>query len=338
MSTEQPTEKNSSSAEIASADPSPEGRQMTLRDDLKHCGCGFLMGATDVVPGISGGTMALIVGIYERLVSAISHIDRTFLQHVLARRFRRAAQHADLRFLVVLGCGILLGAGGLASVIKVLLTDHRTLTYAAFTGMILASSLLVARQVQLWSMKRAGLLLLAATGAWWLITLPSLQNPPDSMVYLFFCGMIGISAMILPGISGAFILLLLSRYETVLNAIRSFVHLELSAAVLTTLVVFSLGCLTGLLAFSRILKQLLRTHHDATIAVLCGLMLGSLYRLWPFQQDLTPNVMELKHKLFEHVWPSSTGEIWPAAFTAVVAGGLVLTLDAVGRRIGHPAL
>lgn len=338
MSTEQPTEKQSSSADLASASPSPEDRQMTLREDLKHCGCGFLMGAADVVPGVSGGTMALIVGIYERLVAAISHIDRTFLQHVLNRRFRQAAQHADLRFLVGLGCGILLGAGGLASVMKVLLTDHRTLTYAAFTGMILASSLLVARQVQLWSMQRAGLLLLAATGAWWLVTLPSLQNPPNSMVYLFFCGMIGISAMILPGISGAFILLLLSRYETILNAIRSFVHLELSVAVLTTLIVFSLGCLTGLLVFSRVLKRLLTTFHDETIAVLCGLMLGSLYRLWPFQKDLTPDVMELKHKLFEHIWPSNTGEIWPAAFTAVIAGALVLTLDAVGQRMSNTSL
>jgi putative membrane protein len=334
MPTEQPTEPNSSSAYRTSGSPLPEARQMTLRDDLKHCGCGFLMGAADIVPGVSGGTMALIVGIYERLVSAISHIDREFLQHVLSRRFRQAAEHADLRFLVGLGCGILLGAGGLASVMKVLLTDHRTLTYAAFTGMILASSLLVARQVRLWSMLHVGLLLLAAAGAWWLVTLSTLQNPPNSLVYLFFCGMIGISAMILPGISGAFILLLLSRYETVLNAIRSFVHLELSVEVITTLVVFSLGCLTGLLAFSRVLKKLLTTYHDSTIAVLCGFMLGSLYRLWPFQKDLTPDVRELKHKLFEHIWPANlTNEVWQAAFTAVIAGALVLTLDTVGRRM-----
>lgn len=225
------------------------------------------------------------------------------------------------------------GAGGLASVMKLLLNEHRSYTYAAFTGMILASSLIVSRRVPQWTLQRIVLLILAACGAWWLVTLSALQNPPDSMFYLFFCGMIGICAMILPGISGAFILLLLSRYETVLNAIRSFVHLDLSANVLMTLVVFSTGCLTGLLTFSRVLRRLLANHHDSTIAVLCGFMLGSLYRLWPFQRDLTPEIADFKHKTLEHYVPNVlTSEVWSAAFIAVVAAALVLTLDVVASR------
>ncbi len=292
------------------------------------------MGAADIVPGVSGGTVALIVGIYERLVRAISHFDRQFLQHLADGQVRKAARHTDLRFLVALGCGVLLGAGGLATVIEVLLTDKRTLTYAAFTGMILASSLLVAAQVNSWPVQRLGLLILATVLAWWLTTLSVVQNPPDSLVYLFFCGMVGICAMILPGISGAFILLLLSRYETILTNIRSFVHMELNAQVLTTLVVFSVGCGTGLLVFSRLLQKLLALHRDPTIAVLCGLMLGSLYRLWPFQRDLTPTVADLKHKTFEHFMPSVfSSEVWLVIFASVLACALVLTLDAVARRL-----
>ena len=140
--------------------------------------------------------------------------------------------------------------------------------------------------------------------------------------------------MILPGISGAFILLLLSRYETILTNIRSFVHMELNAQVLTTLVVFSVGCGTGLLVFSRLLQKLLALHRDPTIAVLCGLMLGSLYRLWPFQRDLTPTVADLKHKTFEHFMPSVfSSEVWVVIFASVLACALVLTLDAVARRL-----
>lgn len=292
------------------------------------------MGAADIVPGVSGGTMALIVGIYERLIAAISRIDREFIGHFLSRRFRAAFDHADLRFLIVLGFGILTGAGGLASVMKLLLSEHRGNTYAAFTGMILASSLIVSRRIPRWNAQRIGLLVLAACGAWWLVTLSALQNPPDSLLYLFFCGTIGICAMILPGISGAFILLLLSRYETVLDAIRSFVHLDLSLDVLTTLVVFSAGCLSGLLIFSRVLRRLLANHHDSTIAVLCGFMLGSLYRLWPFQRDLAPEVEDFKHKTLEHFLPADlTSEVWSATLIAVVAAALVLTLDVVASRV-----
>lgn len=335
MSTETPPPGDHSGSSLTPDSNQPINASLTLRDDVRHGAFGFLMGAADIVPGVSGGTMALIVGIYARLVTAISHIDRTFIQHLLARRFAAAIQHADLRFLVCLGIGVVVGAGGLASVMKVLLADYRTVTYAAFAGMILASTLLVARQISAWTAKRVVVLLLAALFAWWLVTLSALQNPPDSKVYLFVCGMVGICAMILPGISGAFILLLMSRYETVLNAIRSFVHLEITLDVLLTLVVFATGCLTGLLAFSRVLRRMLTNHHDATISVMCGFMLGSVYRLWPFQRDLTPEIEDLKHKTFEHFLPSElNGEVWTAVVAAVVAGIVVLSLDAAARQVG----
>lgn len=322
--------------------PEPPGvdetvtEQVSIGHDVKNAGCGFLMGAADIVPGVSGGTMALIVGVYERLVTAISHFDRTFIGQVRSGSVRDAARHVDLRFLAALGCGIVVGAGGLASIMKHLLIEHRSVTYAAFTGMILASSLLVARQIQTWQPRKVVLLVLAAAAAWWIVTLSALQNPPDSLIYLFVCGMIGICAMILPGISGAFILLLMSRYETVLNAIRSFVHMEITVDVLATLLVFSAGCATGLLAFSKVLRKLLATHHDSTVAVMCGFMLGSLYKLWPFQHDLTPEVEDLKHKTFEHFMPSGmSSDVLIAGLAVVVAVVLVLALDAIANRLSR---
>jgi len=304
-----------------------------ITQDLKHCSCGFLMGTADIVPGVSGGTMALIVGVYERLITAISRTDIRFVRHLMAGQFRDAAERIDLRFLSALGCGILVGAGGLASVMKSLLTDHRTMTYAAFSGMILASSLLVARRVRVWNQMQVGLMLLAGVFACWLVTRPALQNPPDSHWYLFLCGVIGITAMILPGISGAFILLLLSRYDTMLTAIHSVVHGEITGDVLGTIAIFAAGCACGLVSFSRVLRRLLSGWHDSTIAVLCGFMLGSLYRIWPFQKDLTPDVEDVKHKIFEHFLPQGfSGEVWAAVILGVMSGGIVLALDGlVGR-------
>ena len=316
-------------SEDAGSIPASDGSSgQAWTDDLKHAACGFLMGTADVVPGVSGGTVALIVGIYERLIAAVSRVDATFVRFLKSRQWAAAFRHADGRFLAAVGAGIVTGAGGLASVIKWLLSEHRSLTFAAFSGMILASSLIVSRRVASWTAGRIGLLLLAAATAWWIATLPALRNPPDSQAYLFFCGMLGISAMILPGISGAFILLLLNRYETVLTAIRSFVHLDITADVIITLAVFAAGCLSGLLMFSRFLERLLERRHDATVAVLCGFMLGSLYRLWPFQQDLTPEITDLQEKQFQHVLPDAlTGDVWAGMLTTAAAAVAVLLLD-----------
>ena len=220
------------------ASPANAGAATRPVSVLRTAGCGFLMGAADIVPGVSGGTVALILGIYERLLTAISRCDRDLLRTVADRRWRVAADRIDLKFVVSLGAGILCGAGGLATVMKHLLTEHRSLTYAAFAGMIVASSFLVAKRVSQWNMQNYGALLLGAIIALRLVTLPALQNPPDTLWYLFICGMIGISAMILPGVSGAFLLLLLRRYDVVVDAIRSIVHGDVTLVTITTVMVF----------------------------------------------------------------------------------------------------
>ena len=309
------------------------GPAFDVSTHLRTAGCGFLMGAADIVPGVSGGTVALILGVYERLVNAISQCNTTFVKLLLARKWKDAAEHIDLKFVVALGFGIATGIVSLASLMNHLLTNQMSLTFAAFSGMILASSLLVARQISAWKIEHAGMLLAGICIALRLVTLPALQNPPDTLWYMFFCGMIGITAMILPGISGAFILLLLSRYHFITESIKGALHGELSVNVVLSLSVFALGCLTGLLSFSRVLKWLLSKHHDFTMAMLCGFMLGSLYKLWPFQRDMTPELTKFKYKVFAHYIPDVFTNQVVAAISLCVAGVVVvLALDFVSNR------
>ena len=173
------------------------------------------MGAADVIPGVSGGTVALVLGIYHRLVTAISHFDQRLLGHLTGRRWGEAARHVDLGFLVSLAVGIVIGILTLGTVIGGLLEDEytRPLTLAAFFGMIAASALLVARMIRwegVWASLAYVALGVAAAGfAYWLTTLELTSHTQPSLVYLFICGMIAICAMILPGISGAHIRLIL---------------------------------------------------------------------------------------------------------------------------------
>ena len=231
---------------------------------------------------------------------------------------------------MALGLGVGLGIGSLAALMNYLLTQHMSLTFATFSGLIAASSLLVARRVTVWRMQEVGLLLLGIIVALKIVTLPHLQSPPDTLWYLFLCGMIGITAMILPGISGAFILLLLGRYHQITAYIKGIVHGDISLDVLLALSVFALGCLTGLLGFSRILKLLLARFHDATMVVLCGFMIGSLYKLWPFQIDLNPEA-KFKHKQFAHFMPDLNSDVWICGGLFVVGLLVVLSIDWFSR-------
>lgn len=293
------------------------------------------MGSADIVPGVSGGTVALIVGIYERLVTAISQFDGRLVRQLLSRDWRGAMERVDLRFLVALGLGIATALATLANLMSYLLVHQRSATLAAFFGLILASTLLVARMVRPVHGAQAMLCLLAgvsgAVFAFWLVGLESIQAT-DKLAYYFFCGMIAICAMILPGISGAFILLILGAYESITTIIKDLTHFAFTSADLLKLGVFAAGCGVGLIGFAKLVRWLLANAHDVTMAVLCGFMLGSLRRIWPFQHDLTPDIEKLSHKRFENYTPSG----WTSEVTVCVAVGLtafaaVLAIERLGR-------
>lgn len=303
--------------------------------------CGLLMGAADIVPGVSGGTVALLLGVYERLLAALAAINGRSIMLLLRGKWREVDRLIDLRFLLALAAGIASGIVALASLIHYLLDNHQQLTMASFFGLVAASGFVVARQVRASSRIQAGLLLLlaaiAAGLAAGIVTTPAIEPRPGN-AYLFGCGAIAICAMILPGISGAYILLLLGMYEEVTGAAKDLVW-QLFALVfrfkpddqlasnLIYLLVFAAGCTTGLLLFSRLLKLLLQAAHNATMAVLAGFMVGSLLKIWPFQATT-----DLKAPA-DPQWPTLNGS---AVMCLALAAASFITVLMVERLVHHP--
>ena len=278
--------------------------------------------------------MALVVGIYERLVTAISHFDLQLLKHVSQRQWRSAAAHVDLRFLLALGAGIILGILTFGSLMNQLLTTEatRSLTLAGFFGAILASCVIVFRIVQWKSSAELGFYLfleIAAMAIAFGLTRISVRTGEEpALWYIFSCGVVAICAMILPGISGAFILLILGVYVHLTDYIRGIPRGEISPETVTTIAVFATGCAIGLISFSKVLRWLLGHHQSATMAVMCGLMLGALNKIWPFQNDMTPEIHNLKHKAYANYIPQVIDtEVIQCFIVAMLAGSAVLVLD-----------
>ena len=235
---------------------------------------GMLMGAADIVPGVSGGTVAFITGIYQRLLAALSGADLDAARDVLAGRWRRVWRRVDGAFLLTLVAGIVISVFSLARVIAYLLDTRPLLVWAFFFGLILASGLTLTRRVPAWSPPEAlalALALLAAVG----VGLAPAFSLPATPLGFFIAGFIAICAMILPGISGSFILLLLGMYPAVLRAIESLAWAPLG--------LFALGAGAGLLAFSRLLHALFERFHAPTLAALTGFLFGSLLLVWPWR-------------------------------------------------------
>ncbi len=314
----------------------PQKNRIPSTADLAQIGRGVLMGGADVIPGVSGGTVALILGIYERLIVAISHLDPTFVSLVAQRKISDASKRIDLRFIVPLGVGILVGVAALGSVMHTLLEDYRQYTMAAFFGMIGASCYLIAKLVERWRSQEIGLLIAGVAFAVWLVNQPAFADPPDALWYIFLCGAVAICAMILPGISGAFILLILGKYHEITGIIKEVLKLKLTLDSIALVITFVCGCLVGLISFAKFLRWLLANHASQTMAVLCGFMIGSLCKIWPFQIDTTPEVEEFKHKVFKMISLSEISIDGSFAITigvAIAAAIAVLLLD----RLGTPA-
>jgi putative membrane protein len=238
---------------------------------------GLLMGAADIVPGVSGGTVAFITGIYDTLLNSIRSVDLHFLRLVLKGDVRGAWLHVDGSFLLALLAGIATSILSLARLISWALDHHAVPLWAFFFGLILASALVLLRQVQTWTFPRA-LSLVAGVSIAMAIALAPAANLDVGMAGVFLSGFLAICAMILPGISGSFILVLLGMYGTVLSALKSLDILFI--------LVFAVGAASGLMCFSRFLHYLLQRFHEGTMALLTGFLFGSLLVVWPWKRVL----------------------------------------------------
>jgi len=287
---------------------------------------GFLIGTVDAVPGVSGGTVALLLGIYEELVQSIRAVaDFSLLKRFKSESWRVVVNDLPLRFLIVVALGILAGAFTLAHSLEWALEHYPRFVWALFFGLVVASAMIVSRRVVRWRLVHGGLLLLGVVAAYGLSGLVPVSTP-DTIPLFFLSGLAAICAMILPGVSGALVLVILGKYEDVLAAVTGFKVLPLMA--------FALGAVLGLGLMSRLLTWLLKRFHDVTIAFLSGLMLGSLRRLWPWKTYLEGDGVSLSP---EAAWVNYWPEVWNIETVLVVATmvtgfGLVWLLEGLAAR------
>ena len=235
---------------------------------------GVAMGAADAVPGVSGGTIAFISGIYEELITTISNIDIGLLKTIKTEGLATFWRKLNGNFILALLCGIILSFVSFMQLAKYLIEHEPVLIWSFFFGLIVASIYFIGKQINSWRPRVLISLTLGAAVAFYISTLPPLSSNSGSL-FLFIAGAIAICAMILPGIAGSFILLILGAYKTLSDAIHD---LDIKKIAL-----FAGGAIIGLLSFSRVLKWLFKNYHNCTLAVLTGFIFGSLNKVWPWK-------------------------------------------------------
>lgn len=256
--------------------------QRSLKDYFVLVLKGIGMGAADVVPGVSGGTIAFLVGIYEELINSIKSIDLSSIKLLLQGKFTAFWKAINGNFLLSIVLGIAISIFSLARLITFLLENHPILVWAFFFGLVLASTWIVSQDVKKWTTKTVLSFVAGAIIAFY-ITVATPAETPTALWFIFISGAIAICAMILPGISGSFILVLLGKYYYVMDAVKTLN--------IPVILIFICGAAFGIIGFSRVLSYTLRRFHDITIAILSGFMLGSLNKVWPWKDTAESNIL-----------------------------------------------
>lgn len=289
---------------------------------------GMGMGIAEIVPGVSGGTIAFVAGIYEEFISSINNVNLKTFKVLRKEGFKAFWTALNGNFLLALFLGMAISIISFSSLIKWLLVHHPIPLWSFFFGIVLASVIFVAKGIKKWNVATVILFILGAALAFYITTLPPSANT-DSLPFLFLSGAIAVCAMILPGISGAFILVLLGSYEIVLGAVgeRDF----------KVLITVALGCVFGLLSFAKVLKWMFTRYKDITLAILTGFILGSLNKIWPWKEVLETRTYG------EKIIPIKELNISPYAFegdhqlsyaliAAVVGFSLIFILERVASK------
>lgn len=276
---------------------------------------GFCMGIADLIPGVSGGTIAFISGIYDRLINGIKSFDITSLRLVLKFQIREVWERIPFLFFIPLGLGLVSAVFSLSKLLESLFNTHPEKLWAFFFGLILGSILILYRETRPWKLRDVLVFLLAGIFTFWLVGLPATQTP-STPLYLFLAGAIAISAMILPGISGSYILVILGKYQQILDAVNS--------RDLGSLAIFMAGMVVGVLSLVRVVSWFLRMYRHLTIISLTGVMTGALRTVWPWKETVTTRIDSSGD-----VVPVIQKAYMPTDFTQISIALLLLVVGAV---------
>lgn len=274
------------------------------------------MGSADLIPGVSGGTIAFLSGIYEELIASIKLMTGDVLRLFLRFKFAQGLRLIPFKFLTPLALGLFGAIFLLANLLSYLLATYPVFVWSFFFGLVLASTFVVTKRIKKWGIADVTGFIVAAITAYILVGMVPVETPSE-LPFFFLAGMIAIVAMILPGISGSFILLLLGKYQQVLGAVTSRDFL--------TLLVFTLGAVFGIALFSRVLSWLFSRHHDISVAILAGFMLGSVRKIWPWKE-----VVETRINSHGEIVPLVENNILPSSFDISIVFTLVLFIIGAG--------
>ena len=279
---------------------------------------GMAMGAADVVPGVSGGTIAFIVGIYDELINSIKSINAHSLKLLFTGKIPSfwKAINGNFLFSILLGIGI--SVFSLAELITWLLVTHPIMVWAFFFGLVLASTWFVSKDIKEWNVKTVASFIVGAAVAYY-ITVATPTETPSNLLFIFLCGVIAICAMILPGISGSFILVLLGKYFYIMDAVKGLKF--------EVLLVFAAGALIGITSFSRVLSFALARFRNSTLALLTGFMLGSLNKVWPWKEKIA---MADGFELEKNILPNAF--LAEAIVLAIIGFFLVYFLEKLSQK------
>ncbi|WP_405398134.1 DUF368 domain-containing protein [Maribacter sp. Asnod2-G09] len=283
---------------------------------------GMAMGIAELVPGVSGGTIAFVTGIYEEFITSINNVNLTTLKVLKEEGFKKFWEKLNGNFLLSLVIGMMISIFSLSKVIAWLLEEHTIVTWSFFFGLVLASVIFVAKSIKRWNILSVVLFIIGTVSAFYITTLPPSASS-GSLPFIFLSGAIAICAMVLPGISGSFILVLLGSYKTVLEAVN-----EKDFGIIIT---FAFGAAFGILSFARVLKWMFTNYKDATLAVLTGFILGSLNKIWPWKYEI--EVIKIGEKeivIDENISPfafQGDNQLTFAIVAAVIGFSLIFILE-----------
>jgi putative membrane protein len=295
-----------------------ERQERTLIDYVGLAARGFSMGTSDIVPGVSGGTMALILGIYEELITSIKDVlNREAIRLALRFKIKDALDLIPWKFLASVAVGLFAAVFTMSFILEWVLDNHPSLLWAFFFGLVAASVITVSRRIRVWSYVPIVGIAVGAVGAYVLVGLVPTETP-DTWWFYLLSGAVAICAMVLPGVSGSFMLVLLGKYEDILSAVTSWDIL--------TLFMVIIGAAVGIVTVAQVLSWLFKRYHDGTVAVLTGMLVGSLRKVWPWKIVADTG---LERNILPPAW---TGQVAMVLLLAILGFALITILTTWAAR------